>query len=296
MAASRTPDWDSLLLQSHDLVRAVSERQPSGCLAQLSHGWVNTLTGRDGAIWLQPGLLQSLRARLPLPPPKAPATPTPPSPPSLQDQPLPRVQRDIRQVEQYSQTLRSRAAGGDATADTLEASRLPYILEAFSDCSSICRYNKYCDLFQDKRTPPADPRAYNAFIGGYLDFLVQLLHRTVVRPLSIQIETDLRLHSHAKTLSHMRAVNPKAASQARDAGALGDQPPGQQGGSQSAEAGTGSEQDEVSLLKPFLECPPMRCVGAQLDIRAEVSRYLDATFYNLTTSTSSSLIYSLHAF
>ena len=124
MAASRTPDWDSLLLQSHDLVRAVSERQPSGCLAQLSHGWVNTLTGRDGAIWLQPGLLQSLRARLPLPPPKAPATPTPPSPPSLQDQPLPRVQRDILQVEQYSQKLRSRAAGGDATADTLEASRL----------------------------------------------------------------------------------------------------------------------------------------------------------------------------
>lgn len=37
---------------------------------------------------------------------------------------FPRVQRDIAQVEQYSQKLRSRAARADATAESLEASRL----------------------------------------------------------------------------------------------------------------------------------------------------------------------------
>ncbi|KAL4859943.1 Nuclear pore complex protein NUP93A [Chlorella vulgaris] len=37
---------------------------------------------------------------------------------------FPRVQRDILQVEQYSQKLRSRAVRADASADTLEASRL----------------------------------------------------------------------------------------------------------------------------------------------------------------------------
>jgi nuclear pore complex protein Nup93 len=42
----------------------------------------------------------------------------------LQEQAFPRVQRDILQVEQYSQKLRSRAARADATAESLDASRL----------------------------------------------------------------------------------------------------------------------------------------------------------------------------
>lgn len=37
---------------------------------------------------------------------------------------FPRVQRDILQVEQYSQKLRARAARADTTAETLDASRL----------------------------------------------------------------------------------------------------------------------------------------------------------------------------
>lgn len=41
-----------------------------------------------------------------------------------QEAAFPRVQRDILQVEQYSQKLRSRTARADATAETLEASRL----------------------------------------------------------------------------------------------------------------------------------------------------------------------------
>ncbi|EFN57487.1 hypothetical protein CHLNCDRAFT_143016 [Chlorella variabilis] len=40
------------------------------------------------------------------------------------EQAFPRVQRDILQVEQYSQKLRGRAARADATAESLEASRL----------------------------------------------------------------------------------------------------------------------------------------------------------------------------
>lgn len=42
----------------------------------------------------------------------------------MQEQAFPRVQRDILQVEQYSQKLRARAARADATAESLEASRL----------------------------------------------------------------------------------------------------------------------------------------------------------------------------
>lgn len=66
-----------------------------------------------------------------MPPPLAPAAHTPPQRlapsrflPLLQEQAFPRVQRDILQVEQYSQKLRGKAARGDATAETLEASRL----------------------------------------------------------------------------------------------------------------------------------------------------------------------------
>lgn len=41
-----------------------------------------------------------------------------------QEAAFPRVQRDILQVEQYSQKLRGRAVRADAGADALEASRL----------------------------------------------------------------------------------------------------------------------------------------------------------------------------
>ncbi len=47
-----------------------------------------------------------------------------PALPLVQEAAFPRVQRDILQVEQYSQKLRSRTARKDATAETLEASRL----------------------------------------------------------------------------------------------------------------------------------------------------------------------------
>lgn len=55
---------------------------------------------------------------------RRPPFPTRPCPSPKQEQAFPRVQRDILQVEQYSQKLRSRAARGDASTETLEASRL----------------------------------------------------------------------------------------------------------------------------------------------------------------------------
>ena len=41
-----------------------------------------------------------------------------------QDDGLPQVQRDILQVEQFSQKLRARAAAADASTEALDASRL----------------------------------------------------------------------------------------------------------------------------------------------------------------------------
>jgi len=42
----------------------------------------------------------------------------------MQDFAFPRVERDIRQIEQFSQRLRSQAARGDPTTETIGASRL----------------------------------------------------------------------------------------------------------------------------------------------------------------------------
>lgn len=73
----------------------------------------------------------------------------------------------------------------------------------------------------------------------------------IIAPLSKDIETDLRLHTHTKHLDHMVALNPKT--------------------------------DTLRPLKQFLELSPIRVLSLLVNIKKEVTHYLDTNFYNLTT-------------
>jgi WASH complex subunit 7 len=84
--------------------------------------------------------------------------------------------------------------------------------------------------------------------------LLGVIRSCIVQPLNRDIETDLRLHTHTKQLDHMQALNPK--------------------------------RDTLKPLKPFLDLAPIRVLGTLLDIKQEVTHYLDQTFYNLTTGES----------
>jgi WASH complex subunit 7 len=69
--------------------------------------------------------------------------------------------------------------------------------------------------------------------------------------LCADIETNLRLHVHTKTLDHLKTINPK--------------------------------EENLAPLRPFLDMLPVRVLGLVLDIHHEVKHYLDLNFYNLTT-------------
>lgn len=89
------------------------------------------------------------------------------------------------------------------------------------------------------------------FFVNYRDKLRDTVRDEIVRPLCSQIETNLRLHIHTKHLDHMQTLNPKA--------------------------------ENLKPLRPFLDLPPIRILGQLIDIKNEVTHYLDMNFYNLTT-------------
>lgn len=66
-----------------------------------------------------------------------------------------------------------------------------------------------------------------------------------------ELENDLRLHIHTKTLSHLQNENPRT--------------------------------DNLRPLRPFLDMAPLKFLGIVLDVKATVSHYLDHVFYSLTT-------------
>ena len=94
----------------------------------------------------------------------------------------------------------------------------------------------------------ADPAAY---VVGYREILKQAVHSEIIEPLCRDIETDLRLHIHTKHLDHMQIVNPKT--------------------------------ENLRPLRCYLDLPPLHIIGMLLDIKAEVTHYLNVNFYNLTT-------------
>ena len=82
----------------------------------------------------------------------------------------------------------------------------------------------------------------------------EVLKAQIIEPLGRDIENDLRMHIHTKHLNHMELVNPKT--------------------------------ENLRPLRPFLELPPVRVLGMMVDIKKEVTHYLDRNFYNLTTVVS----------
>lgn len=90
-----------------------------------------------------------------------------------------------------------------------------------------------------------------SFCINFRSVLRETLQSEIVRPLCRDIETDLRLHTHTKHLDHMQTINPKT--------------------------------ENIRPLKPFLDIPKLRVLGILVDIKEEVTHYLDMNFYNLTT-------------
>ena len=91
MAEPRQPDWDRLLLRSEELVH------------QVRCNLAFEIAGNAPSPLLQPDTLR---------------------PRPFQEADLPRVERDIMQIEQFSQRLRSKNACADASAEVMDASRL----------------------------------------------------------------------------------------------------------------------------------------------------------------------------
>lgn len=125
------PDWDQLLLASEDLVlRVRSLRAPGSAAGPISScpQWplivhqsycAASSCEQEGAPALA-GAALLLAAQLP-----RPALPCPAAQSHTQEsQGFPRVERDVLQVEQFSQKLRGKASRLDATSEALDASRL----------------------------------------------------------------------------------------------------------------------------------------------------------------------------
>ena len=107
------PDWDQLLQQSEDLAARVSDRSAHVCLCRtrvlptvyLKQPTLSTC--QDSNTLLINGLSIEGTHHV------------------MQDtQGFPRVERDLLQVEQYSQQLKARAARIDPAGDALAATRL----------------------------------------------------------------------------------------------------------------------------------------------------------------------------
>lgn len=89
------------------------------------------------------------------------------------------------------------------------------------------------------------------FFLSYRAFLRDSLRQEVIEPLCRDIENDLRLHIHTKNLDHMQTLNPKA--------------------------------EKSRTLRSFLDLPPLRILGLIVNVKNEVTHYLDRNFYDLTT-------------
>jgi WASH complex subunit 7 len=94
-----------------------------------------------------------------------------------------------------------------------------------------------------------DDNAHYCF--HYRDILLRSVKHFLIKPLCREIENDLRLHVHTKHLDHMHSVNPKT--------------------------------ENLKPIKPLLQIADVRVLGIVIEIKNEVSHYLNQNFYNLTT-------------
>ena len=108
---------------------------------------------------------------------------------------------------------------------------------AFGDGIKVCQTIAHTDVAK--------------FFVAYRAFIRDAIQAHIIQPLCADIETNLRLHVHTKTLDHLKTINPK--------------------------------EENLAPLRPFLDMLPVRVLGLVLDIHHEVKHYLDLNFYNLTT-------------
>uniref|UniRef100_A0A7S2WHU2 WASH complex subunit 4 n=1 Tax=Rhizochromulina marina TaxID=1034831 RepID=A0A7S2WHU2_9STRA len=132
-----------------------------------------------------------------------------------------------------------------------EAHRIQYTVAAFADAA---RY------FHDAAAAPAladdaqSSEASEGRLAAYRKFLVAALEEGLIKPLRRDVENDLRLRIHFKTQTgtlNEDTFNPK--------------------------------KTPSKALRPFLDLRPIRVLGTVVQVRQKVTRYLETTFYNLTT-------------
>jgi WASH complex subunit 7 len=132
---------------------------------------------------------------------------------------------------------------------------LPTLVKVIYDLPTECNrlqyiYSSYEDGFKLCDTVLHSDNN-KLFFLNYRSILTSILRKCIIEPLCSDIETDLRLHIHTNYLDHMQAVNPKT--------------------------------ENLKPLRPFLDLSPLRILGLVIDIKTEVTHYLDMNFYNLTT-------------
>ena len=109
--------------------------------------------------------------------------------------------------------------------------------------ASFCDGIRLCQAVTHRDSTP--------FLLEYRSVLKRTLTTQIVEPLCRDIETDLRLHVHTKHLNHVQTLNPKT--------------------------------ENLRPLRPFLDIAPLKILGLVINIKNEVTHYLDLNFYNLTT-------------
>jgi WASH complex subunit 7 len=109
--------------------------------------------------------------------------------------------------------------------------------------TAFCDAIKLCECVRHSEQTP--------FVLNLRKNIHEVIKSQIIEPLSRDIETDLRLNIHIKHLDHMQTVNPKTA--------------------------------DMKPLRPFIDLPPIRILGLLIDVKREVTHYLDRNFYNLTT-------------
>jgi WASH complex subunit 7 len=137
-------------------------------------------------------------------------------------------------------------------------SRLPYTIEAFADAVTMCTSLSHVEKTE-----------IGPFLLSVRAFLVETIRQEVVVPLSVKIETDLRLNVHSKNFAEViPQMGPRADREKAEAFLKRD------------------ELENKSALRPiisFLALEPIKLLGLKVDICTEVRHYLDTNFYNLTT-------------
>ena len=89
------------------------------------------------------------------------------------------------------------------------------------------------------------------FLVFYRNFMKKTIADEIIKPLCRDIETNLRLHIHSKHLHHMQVLNPKT--------------------------------ENLRPIKFFVDSNTIKILGQLINIKDEVTHYLNRNFYNLTT-------------